>query len=36
MEHTVVGKSFWIGVMNASCLSVPLWLLVYLLLKIIF
>ena len=30
MEHTVVGKSFWIGVMNASCLSVPLWLLMYL------
>ncbi|PRZ16471.1 hypothetical protein CLV36_102181 [Laceyella sediminis] len=36
MEYTVVGKSFWIGVLNATCLSIPLWLLLYFGLKLIF
>ncbi|SEM78869.1 hypothetical protein SAMN05444955_10248 [Lihuaxuella thermophila] len=36
MNCTVVGKSFWIGIINASCLSVPLWLLLYLCLRLVF
>lgn len=30
MNYTVVGKSFWVGILNASLISIPLWLLFYL------
>lgn len=36
MEYTVVGKSFWIGLLNASLMSVPLWLLIYYALRLVF
>ncbi|SDZ21283.1 hypothetical protein EDD57_12934 [Baia soyae] len=36
MEYPVVGKSFWIGVMNAAGISVPFWLLMYAGLRLIF
>lgn len=36
MDYMVVGKSFWIGVLNATGLSLPMWLLVYLCLRLVF
>jgi hypothetical protein len=36
MDTLVVGKSFWIGVLNASLLSMPLWFLFYLCLRLVF
>jgi hypothetical protein len=36
METLVVGKAFWIGILNASFLSIPLWLLVYYCLRLCF
>lgn len=36
MEYTVAGKSFWIGIFHASMMSVPLWLLIYYGLKLVF
>jgi hypothetical protein len=36
MQYTVVGKFFWLGITNAVLLSIPMWGLIYLTLKIIF
>ncbi|SFI65410.1 hypothetical protein SAMN05421852_101260 [Thermoflavimicrobium dichotomicum] len=36
MNYTVVGKDFWIGIINAVLLSIPLWFLFYLFLCLIF
>lgn len=36
MNYTVVGKTFWLGIFNAAFMSIPLWLLVYLSLRLIF
>jgi hypothetical protein len=33
---TVVGKSFWIGLINATGLSLPFWLLLYMALRLTF
>lgn len=36
MNYTVVGKSFWFGILNASLMSIPLWLLLYLGVRLLF
>ena len=36
MQYTVVGKSFWLGIMNAVLFSIPMWGLIYLALKVFF
>lgn len=36
MEYQVVGKSFWIGVINATWMSVPFWLLMYAGIRLVF
>jgi hypothetical protein len=36
MQYTVVGKFFWLGVMNAVLLSIPMWGLIYLALRGLF
>ncbi len=34
--NAVAGKAFWFGIFNATLLSIPMWLLLYLSLRIIF
>ena len=29
MNYPIVGKAFWLGLFNATFMSVPLWLLIY-------
>ena len=36
MNTPAVGKPFWLGIFNAAFLSIPLWLLFYLSLRLMF
>ncbi|PTM56714.1 hypothetical protein C8J48_3039 [Desmospora activa DSM 45169] len=36
MNYPVVGKSFLLGIFNATWMSIPLWFLLYLTLRLVF
>lgn len=36
MNYPVVGKAFWFGLFNATMMSVPLWVLIYFSLRVLF